>query len=375
MSSPRLRIASLNLKGNELSGAQLFRHCLQGEQVICLQEVDNVTLIRNQFRDYPYVYTTTNETTRGSKQQKSLMILSQVPFESTDRTLIQTDPGGDQWRRNAQHVVLKVTPSRSINLFHYHNTFNWQRNDWEFEKEGLAKFVNWACKKREIRNLGEASNLVFAGDFNITGASGGETLLQGLSCYSDNTDYVCSSFQMPATGSYETKDTTAGHNALWAELDATLDIDAVVGPEVTIYNLMHNEFLYAAETHTFDRDRRRVFTWRGGVTVTGAAWRLEPASMGSVRIFNTHQLEYLYAANYQPLDEDRRQVFTWRRGSPVNNDHWQIEDRGARGMRIFNTGQREYLYAANHHPFDDDNRYVFTWRPRNPISQGFWRIE
>ena len=375
MSSSRFRIVSFNAKGNELSGAPLFRDCLQGEQVICLQEVENVELTRRQYRDYPYVYTTVNETSRGEQQQTSLMILSKLPFKSTDRTLIQTDPGGDQWRRNAQHVALKVSPSRTVNVFHYHNTFNRQRNDWEFEKEGLRKFVSWVCEKRNIRHLGEASNVVLAGDFNVNSANGGDDLLQGLNCCSDDIDYICSSFHVPAAGSYDTKDKISEHNAVWAELDTPLDIDAVIGPEVTIFSLAHNEYLYAADTQSFDDDRRHVFTWRRGDFVNGATWRMEPASQGRVRFFNTRHLEYLYAANFSPLDEDRRRVFTWRRGRPVNNDDWLIEDKGAKGVRLFNTGQQEYLYAANHHLLDDDNRYVFTWRPRNPISQGFWRIE
>ncbi len=43
-----------------------------------------------------------------------------------------------------------------------------------------------------------------------------------------------------------------------------------------------------------------------------------------VDLFNTKQKEYLYAADYAPYDKDRRRVFTWRKGNRINQGHWQL---------------------------------------------------
>lgn len=324
MSSSQIRVVSFNMHGDTTKVPQ-FKKLLSGEQIICLQEVDDISGTRDQYRDYPYVFTTTNETTKGRSKYTSVMILSKVPFECYTSKVIQIDPGGDKWKRNAQYVVLKVDGSRTIHLFHYHNTYNWHNNNSASEREGLQKFVDWVKACLNIPDFTQAKDLILAGDFNLTISQGASLLLQGLN-YSNNwVDYVCGSMSLLNDGYYRTNGRISDHDAPWAELDATIDVAAVVGPEVTIYNLA--------------------------------------------------QREYLYAADYKPFDNDRRRVFTWRPGVPVSQGNWRIDDKGAQGKFIYNLKQGEYLYAADYKPFDNDRRRVFTWRPGNPVSQGYWRIE
>ncbi|AFY29172.1 hypothetical protein Cyagr_2051 [Cyanobium gracile PCC 6307] len=361
---------------SETANIPQFKNLLNGEQIICLQEVGDIQGTRDQYHDYPYVFTATNETTKGRTQHVSIMILSKFPIESYASKIIQIDPGGDEWKRNAQYAVLKVGTSQRIHLFHYHNTYNWHYNNSASERSGFMKFVDWVKECLNVPDFAQTTNLVLAGDFNLW-STDVAPLIQGLNySYNNFVDYVCGSMALLDRGLYPTNGSISDHDAVWANLEVdNINMDAVVGPEVTIYNLAHSEYLYAADHKPFDDDRRRVFTWRpGGSAGSHGNWRLEPVSDGVVRIFNTYQLEYLYAADYKPFDDDRRHVFTWRPGNPVNQGYWRIDDMGDLGKRIYNLHQGEYLYAADYKPFDNDRRHVFTWRPGNPVNQGYWRI-
>jgi len=44
-----------------------------------------------------------------------------------------------------------------------------------------------------------------------------------------------------------------------------------------------------------------------------------------VDLFNTKQKEYLYAGDYAPYDKDRRRVFTWRKKTRVNQGYWMLQ--------------------------------------------------
>ncbi len=44
-----------------------------------------------------------------------------------------------------------------------------------------------------------------------------------------------------------------------------------------------------------------------------------------VDLFNTKQGEYLYAGDFAPYDKDRRRVFTWRRKTRVNQGYWMLQ--------------------------------------------------
>jgi len=315
-----LRVASFNMNGRTEKIPD-FKKFLSGEEVVVLQEVNDIQKTRDQYSDYPYIYTTTNSTTASSFNVKtaSIMVLSKVPFKSTYSELIQTDPAVDKWERNAQHVVLNIGDGNTLNLFHYHNTFNFHKNEW--------------------------------------------------------VDYVCSSIQVLDQGNYDSGEPISDHKAVWATLDTTINIPNAIGPKVRIFNKQQGEYLYAADFSPFDDDRRRVFTWILGTPVTTGEWRLEDIGNGTVRLFNIHQQEYLYAADFAPYDQDRRRVFTWRPGHAPVQGQWKIENIAYGEVRILNTHQNEYLYAADFQPFDRDRRRVFTWRPGTPVNQGAWIIE
>lgn len=370
-----LRVASFNMNGRTEKIPD-FKKFLSGEEVVVLQEVNDIQKTRDQYSDYPYVYTTTNSTTASSFNVKttSIMVLSKVPFKSTYSELIQTDPAVDKWERNAQHVVLNVGDGNTINLFHYHNTFNFHENGSQWERTGMRKFATWVKKRLNISDFSSARNVILTGDFNVYRHHAAQDLTS-LECSNVWVDYVCSSIQFLAQGNYDSGEPISDHKAVWATLDTTLNIPNAVGPKVRIFNKQQGEYLYAADFSPFDADRRRVFTWIPGTPVTSGEWRLENIGNGTVRLFNIHQQEYLYAADFAPYDQDRRRVFTWRPGHAPVQGQWKIENIANGEVRILNTHQNEYLYAADFQPFDRDRRRVFTWRPGTPVNQGAWIIE
>ncbi|MBB6401597.1 hypothetical protein HNP92_000902 [Methanococcus maripaludis] len=148
--------------------------------------------------------------------------------------------------------------------------------------------------------------------------------------------------------------------------------------DVQILNEYQNEYMYAADYKPFDKDRRRVFTWRPGTKVNQGDWLLIPVARedNCYYIYNTKQSEYLYAADYKPFDKDRRRVFTWRPGGIPTAGKWEIQflDDTKTRCYIRNVYQNEYLYAADYKPFDKDRRRVFTWRPGTKVTQGVWKI-
>lgn len=149
------------------------------------------------------------------------------------------------------------------------------------------------------------------------------------------------------------------------------------GTRCNIFNTYHKEYLYASSYEPFDKDRRQVFTWRPGEPVDQGIWRLIPVSgvNNLYNIFNEFHKEYLYAAEYAPFDKDRRRVFTWRPGDVVSDQfNWRLESVSG-NYYILNTYFNEYMYAAEYEPFDKDRRRVFTWRPGGIVNQGEWKIE
>jgi hypothetical protein len=70
----------------------------------------------------------------------------------------------------------------------------------------------------------------------------------------------------------------------------------------------------------------------GGVTIGANELRvLQRLAAGQLQfdLWNVIQNEYAYAADYSPFDNDRRHVFTWRRkGERVSQGRWQISFPG-----------------------------------------------
>lgn len=140
------------------------------------------------------------------------------------------------------------------------------------------------------------------------------------------------------------------------------------GQNCMIKNHDKDEYLYAAgDYHAYDSERRDVFTWISGQTVSQGFWKFESVNAGNdFKIKNTYHNEYLYAAgNYFRFDSERRRIFTWRDGSCVKEGYWKLNPTdSAKYVRIYNNEQREYLYSPNNHfKYDNERRRVFTWMP------------
>jgi len=93
--------------------------------------------------------------------------------------------------------------------------------------------------------------------------------------------------------------------------------------EVYIFNEYQKEYLYAVNSY-FDSSRRKVACWRKGSIPDRAIWKLTEYSNDYVEICNKETGEYLYSADYKPFDKDRRRVFTYRSKARVSNGAFLI---------------------------------------------------
>lgn len=173
---PDLRIVSYNIHGGKgpngegdfKSNLAEFKSMLMGEQVLCFQEVepDCWAALKSIFSDYPYRFYLSQRSTKfGTNKQGGNAIFSKLPIVDHDAHLINTDPGGDKWERKAQYVRIFVGgDANHINLFHYHNTYNWHNDNSAGEKEGYIRFLNWV----ESKNVSENEVGLLIGDFNLS---------------------------------------------------------------------------------------------------------------------------------------------------------------------------------------------------------------
>ncbi len=184
--SDKLRVLTYNIHGGKgpagegtpATNLAAFRsNFMQNEDVLCLQEVDNGdcwTAVQAVFSDYPYRYRTINQETDywfwETPKQTSIVILSKYPFTSTHNQLIQIDPTYDKWQRHAQHVTINIG-GEAVNIFHFHNTYNFNTNDWEYEKSGMTKFRDYVYSRLGITSLSNGGRLLMLGDFNLLAAN------------------------------------------------------------------------------------------------------------------------------------------------------------------------------------------------------------
>ena len=234
--SEKLRVISYNIHGGKgpdgegtpLANLTAFRNnFMQNEDVICLQEVDNGDCweaVQSVFSDYPYRYRTINTTTRYSgflsslNKQTSIAIVSKYPFVSTENELIQTDPAEDKWERHAQHVTINIG-GEPVNIFHFHNTYNFNDNDWEYEKSGMTKFRDYVYSQLGISSLSQGGRLVMLGDFNLLQANVA-TILPTPAHKWNGRDHISSVPLFSASGHYATVGADlSDHPALWASID------------------------------------------------------------------------------------------------------------------------------------------------------------
>ncbi|MEN8870333.1 MAG: endonuclease/exonuclease/phosphatase family protein [Akkermansiaceae bacterium] len=205
---------------------------MKGEDVLCLQEVgaggaSEVTAdwatVKAVFSDYPYTYQTKNDTTGfvwpwETRKQTSIAILSKHPFESTHSALVQTDPQGDRWERNAQHVQIKLG-EKVVHIFNFHNTYNFFDNDYESEKAGMTKFKTYVLGRVGAASMNDAGRLLMLGDFNVLQGNV-DAILGATSRRSNGLDHISSTASYSAAGAYATVAADlSDHNAVWASLD------------------------------------------------------------------------------------------------------------------------------------------------------------
>ena len=215
-----------NGEGNLSSNMTAFRNLLQGEDVICLQEVpqgSGWTTVKTIFADYPYAFATGNTTTDSiwpwqTRPTDYNVILSKFPFLGTDSALIQTDPGGNKWQRHAQYVSVQIG-SGTLHVFNFHNTYNWFNNDYQYEQSGLVSFRNYVNGTLGVANLGDGGKLVMAGDFNLL-EDKVAVILPTPARSSNGLDHVCTIPLQQNAGSYDTYGAgLSDHNAVWAAAD------------------------------------------------------------------------------------------------------------------------------------------------------------
>ena len=244
--SSEFRVVTYNIHGGVGGNGQgdletnltTFRDTLlKGEDVLCLQEVgaggaSDVTAdwetVKEVFADYPYTFQTKNDTTAPiffwqTRKQTSIAILSKHPFESTHSELIQTDPQGDEWERNAQHVQIEVG-GKVVDVFNFHNTYNFFEDDYASEKEGMTKFKSYVLNRLGVASMGEAERLLMLGDFNVLQGNV-DAILGAPSRRSNGLDHVSSTAIYSGAGAYATAAATlSDHNAVWASLDLAAPI-------------------------------------------------------------------------------------------------------------------------------------------------------
>jgi len=162
--------------------------------------------VKAVFPEFDYVYFLPQRSTKfGTNKTGGNAILSKLPIESHECALIQTDPGGDKWERKAQYVRIFIGfENQYLNLFHYHNTYNWHNNNSQSEKSGLEKFQAFVLGK----NVSESEMIVLMGDFNLSATQSDQILSVDLvpNSQSNWVDYIYTNAIMELFGVYPTAD-------------------------------------------------------------------------------------------------------------------------------------------------------------------------
>lgn len=238
---PNFRVVTYNIHGGKGPGDEgdlvtnltAFREdFLQGEDVICLQEVDVGAAwmtLKNLFPEYPHTLQTINTTAPiwwwQSRKQTSCAILSKHPFTLTHSKLIQTDPAVDEWERHAQHVRIRLGTT-DIDIFHYHNTYNFGyqtgNTPWS-EREGLEKFRDYAGERLGLADYRDGKNLILLGDYNLFQNSTHqdvEPIIAMPTRQTNNRDHITATPLKAAGGTYATvAPKLSDHNGVWASFD------------------------------------------------------------------------------------------------------------------------------------------------------------
>lgn len=174
------KVVTYNLHGghgNAEYNLQRFNELLDGdEHVLCLQEIkpDIWPLVQDVFIDYPYSQIVWRQTTDAlglfeSPQKEGGAIFSKLPFLSVQERLVQIDPAGDMWERKAGFVTVQGGQTLDDEIFIgcYHNTYNFDDDDFASEQAGMRKFRDISLEEMGITALDVNKPYVLAGDFNL----------------------------------------------------------------------------------------------------------------------------------------------------------------------------------------------------------------
>lgn len=211
-----------NGEGNFGDNLSDFRAMLQDESILCFQEVEPNCWIglKTIFSDYPHSYYVEQRSTKfGTNLAGGNAIFSKFPISAYDHALVNTDPGGDKWQRKAQYIKMFVgNEMQYVNLFHYHNTYNWQNNDSEAEKQGFRNFLSWVVSK----DISSAEMTVLIGDFNLSASQCNKILTNDYPdvrvrlVASNWVDHIFTNGAAAANGIYQTRNALlSDHNAVW----------------------------------------------------------------------------------------------------------------------------------------------------------------
>lgn len=237
-SNSALKIMTFNVYGAIKSELVDFRdNYLNGdENVLCLQEVSNVGEVLEVFQSgpshrnedavsaFPYYQSVENYTDKnfwGVRKRNNVVVLSKFPIVRQNSKLIQKDPGGDRWRRHAQYVRLKVSNTKSINLFHYHNTYNWHNNSSQSEKAGMVSFKAWVEQILGTSLSTSTPDVYLTGDFNLSSSLCKPILGNSLNYSSYFVDYVVSTnASISGNGNITVPASMSDHRPVWASFNS-----------------------------------------------------------------------------------------------------------------------------------------------------------
>lgn len=219
-----LRVVTYNYHGGHnwmrWTNTRKFKDLLKGEDILFLQEVkpEHVWIVRWVFNDYPYVYYSLKRATKPGKNKKEgILTLSKLPLVVKNEKVIQIDPQVDKWERKAQHVAVKVNGEK-INFFHYHNTYNFNENNFASEREGMKKFAQYALDRLDANSIRQTKNAVFLGDFNVFKWHIRESLPTSFH-KGFFRDHINTNMKVIESGFYDTmRKGISDHNAIWATI-------------------------------------------------------------------------------------------------------------------------------------------------------------
>lgn len=243
-----LKVLSYNIHaghGNAEVNLQQFKALLEGdEHLVCLQEVKPSiwSTVQASFAEFPYVQVVWRQTTDAlgpleSPQQEASVIFSKLSFLTKSERLIQVDPGGDLWERKAGFVSVSTSNSQddAVLIGCYHNTYNFNNNDFESEQAGMRKFRDISLQEMSATTLDTDKPYVLAGDFNVFEDKITKVLPDVPFTYSVGRDHIATN--VPLVDAYTINTSTlniSDHDVVAVTLDIVVTEDKEVMPRDSI---------------------------------------------------------------------------------------------------------------------------------------------